>query len=70
MTARLITHEGLTLCCVEWDRRNGWSDGTVSLRLGKGWSEADAVSKPPILCNRVKGRMGAKVSPWSKRSYK
>lgn len=43
---RMLTHEGVTLCLAEWAERTGLRAGTLLLRLNRGWSVADALTKP------------------------
>lgn len=43
---RALTSGGETLSLAEWSRRSGISTATITARLKRGWSEADAVSMP------------------------
>lgn len=41
-----LTHDGLTLSISEWARRLGIDPGVIQTRLDRGWSTADALTKP------------------------
>lgn len=45
-TTRFITHEGQTKCMTEWAESLGMPIATFAARLSRGWSEADAITKP------------------------
>jgi hypothetical protein len=45
-TNRLITHDGVTLCVVEWAERIGISYAALTSRLKYGWSVVDALTRP------------------------
>lgn len=43
---RMITHNGETHCCVEWDSILGFPYQTITRRLHRGWSEHRALTQP------------------------
>lgn len=43
---RLLEHAGEALPIAEWTRRRGLGKGTISDRLARGWSVADAIETP------------------------
>ncbi len=45
-SVRFITHDGITLCLSDWEKRMGFCQGLMSYRLKAGWSEADAITTP------------------------
>lgn len=64
-----ITAEGRTQTMAAWAREKGITTQTIYRRIARGWSEADAVSRPLINAPRlitVRGRTRT-LSQWSKR---
>lgn len=45
-TERVLTHGGKTMPLCEWARECGLSSATISKRLKRGWSVADALTRP------------------------
>jgi hypothetical protein len=45
-TTRFITHDGLTLCVRDWERKLGMKQCTLWRRLKMGWSEHRALTEP------------------------
>lgn len=48
---RLVTFEGVTLCCAEWDEKMKFRPGTVSCRLHRGWSIGRALTALVVVNN-------------------
>lgn len=45
-TSRLLTHDGITLNLITWERRTGISHRTIGRRLKDGWSVSEALTTP------------------------
>jgi len=50
--AKLLTHDGVTDTLGGWAARVGFNHGVIAARLKRGWSIADALTKP---CRRTSG---------------
>ena len=46
--ARMLTHDGETMCLRAWARKLGITHRTLSVRLKRGWSIERALTTPPM----------------------
>ena len=66
----LLTHDGKTMTIAEWSGSTGLPFNTITNRLQRGWSIADAITKPqgcrPVFLEHGGERLT--ISAWSKRT--
>lgn len=55
-TNRYLSHGGVSLCITDWAKRTGINKTVIRLRLARGWSVQDALTKPPDRRNRINHR--------------
>lgn len=53
-STKLVTVNGITLCCRDWAKLNNLAPTTISERVKRGWTLQSAVSIPADLGNRHK----------------
>lgn len=57
---RYINHDGIRLTVRDWEIRNGMKEGFYSMRLMRGWSEIDTLTKP--LCEYARRTPKKKIT--------
>jgi hypothetical protein len=48
----MLTHDGITLCMADWDKRCGFGVNTIRSRLTYGWTVSEAIETPVKRRNR------------------